>query len=1040
MAGPAGDVAVRVLGSLELQVDGQVVPLTSPKLRMLLSALVIDANVVVSTDRLIQILWGDEPPAAALRSLHTHIYRLRTLLEPGCERAEAGALLVTRTPGYVLQLEPLQSDASYFEKLVHQARAHTCDDDPAAAASTLDLALGIWRGPAFAEFAFDDFARPEAVRLEELRVAAIEQRVDANLALGRHAELIGDLEVSVAAFPLRERLRAQLMVALYRSGRQVEALRAFQNFRRYLGDELGLEPSKALHDLEDAIVLQKSALELDVFPANGNAGLVDSEHLIRRVAPRPAAAVQVAQPALDSDRWPSRPSVAPTGNLPRQVTTFVGRRHEIDIVGALVQEHPLVSLTGPGGVGKTRLALEVAAEVAVKFPDGVWICALAPAADGVWETLAAGLDLRPAPKRGWDDIVCEYLALKRALLVFDNCEHLVDEAASVVSALTQRCRGVAILATSRECLALSGERIVAVSPLEVPEVNAAPEAVAQTEAGRLFCDRAHDAHNNFVLTDRNAAATGQLCRRLDGIPLAIELAAARVRSLPLEDVVARLDQRFELLTQGSRAAPQRHQTLRNTIDWSYDLLTDPERSALNRLAVFAGGCDLAACEAVVASSDLKAADTADVISKLVDKSLVLLEHHDNGTRFRLLETIRQYAQERLETSGETAAVRRRHLEYFVALAETARPHLRRHDQLSWARKLERDIDNFRAALDYAVEERLAKHALRLVEPLAVPGLRIGWAAFDWAKIAHRIPDAATHAQFPTVVAIAAVGTVFSGYLEHAATLVTTAAAAQHVRDENSPHAHTADELGQLLAAEVTVALYRGDLDHAAHQAETYIEIARGEGDPFHLACALTMYGSVLTSDRTRAAVAEEEAVRVARDAHITSALLYALLALSSCLPPDDDRAFALIDEIVDVGTALGDRNAVAIAISTRGAIAALHQDWQGALRASVAAAAQYLDGGQSHALVAALQVAFVALAAIGHSEPAAIMIGLVDEHFGRRMGPDDLRALMTDADAALLDALGASRLAELKDQGATLSFPDAADYLQAQANLALHQT
>ena len=459
---------------------------------------------------------------------------------------------------------------------------------------------------------------------------------------------------------------------------------------------------------------------------DGSVELVDlGEHRLRDLT-NVERVFQLAAPGLAREFPPLRSVDALPGNLPRQVTTFVGREAEIASLSELVRDSPLVTLTGVGGVGKTRLALQVAAEVVSEFPDGAWLCELAPVTDpgAVWETLAACLRVQPLPGRTLDESVLDYLAAKRLLLVLDNCEHLLDAAARLVDAIEHRCPQVSLLATSREGLGLAGERMVAVPSLGIPAGDADGDELRQADAVRLFVDRASAAKNDFTLTDRNAGAVGVLCRRLDGIPLAIELAAARVRSLSPDDLVSRLDQRFKLLTHGSRAALERHQTLRNTIDWSYDLLTPTERQALQQLSVFAGGCDLAAAEAVLPDDALDATAVVDVLGQLVDKSLVVVDDTDGGVRYRLLETIRQYAQERLDASGDPIALRRRHADHYVALAETAGPHLRGRDHLEWTGFVARDIENFRAALDWAVETPSKEHALRLVAALAVDG-RVG---------------------------------------------------------------------------------------------------------------------------------------------------------------------------------------------------------------------------------------------------------------------------------------------------------------------------
>jgi predicted ATPase len=359
-------------------------------------------------------------------------------------------------------------------------------------------------------------------------------------------------------------------------------------------------------------------------------------------------------------------------------------------------------------------------------------------------------------------------------------------------------------------LALSGEQIVAVPALGLPAVDGGPDAISQAEAVRLFCDRAVAVNADFVLTAGNSAAVAQLCRRLDGIPLAIELAAARVRSLSPEDLVARLDQRFKLLTRGSRASLERHQTLRNAIDWSYELLSEPEQVVLRRISVFAGSFDLAATEALVSGGDVDRGDVVNLLTQLVDKSLLDVDPVGRGVRFRLLETIRQYAQERLEASGEMAALRGRHLAHYIGLAEKAGPHLRSHQQIAWASALAPETDNFRAALDWAVEATLPDQGLRLVIPLMVTGIPTGWIYTDWADVAGSIPGASAHEFFPLAVAYAAMGAVLRGQHDRAAELVATAQEAQTALGTTHLWVH---------AAAGTVALFQRDPERTRQHAE-----------------------------------------------------------------------------------------------------------------------------------------------------------------------------------------------------------------------------
>ncbi len=641
----------------------------------------------------------------------------------------------------------------------------------------------------------------------------------------------------------------------------------------------------------------------------GSFTLVDlGEHRLRDLQSL-VHVFQVDAPGLSTEFLPLRSLEASPGNLPRQVTTFVGRETEIASLADLVCSSSLVTLTGVGGVGKTRLALQVAAEVVSDFPDGAWVCEFAPVTDpgAVWDALAASLRCQSFPGRSVEESVLEYLAAKRLLLVLDNCEHLLDAIAGQVRAITQRCARVSVLATSREGLALAGERIVAVPSLGVPSDGCDLDALLRAEAVQLFSDRARASRNDFALTDRNAGAVGVLCRRLDGIPLAIELAAARVRSLSPDDLVARLDQRFKLLTRGSRAALERHQTLRSTIDWSYDLLEPIDRRALDCLSVFAGSCDLTGAEAVLASDELDRFGVVDVLGQLVDKSLVVadVDTDDGGVRYRLLESIRQYAAERLQHSGETAAVRRRHADYYVDVAEAAGPHLRTRDQIEWSAAVAREIDNFRAVLDWAVETASVDHALRLAAPFAVNGMAIGDAAQGWAETASTIPGGDDHPLFPEVAAFASLGATFAGDLERAETRVAAAERAQ-----------TTLGAGRcpVLRARALLAVFRGDVESARSHAQACVALARTSGDPDELARALLVLASSLMLAEPDVATATlDEAVRVAHDAGLASTLAIGLPFLAGILPiQESERALALIDEAIEVGTRLGDRYFVSV--------------------------------------------------------------------------------------------------------------------------------
>jgi predicted ATPase/class 3 adenylate cyclase len=870
-----------------------------------------------------------------------------------------------------------------------------------------------------------------------------------DVILNRAVESVGGRVVKAtgdgihAAFPTAQAaveaaLNAQLALAKESWG-QVGSLQVRMGLHTGVGEQrdgdyFGPTLNRAARIMSTAnpgqILCSQTTADLvrDTLPAD--VGLIELGRHSLRDLQRPELVSQLTHPDLPREFPPLLTVDAYPGNLPRQVTTFVGREKDVQTISRLVTERPLVTLTGVGGVGKTRLAVQIAAEVIPEFSDGAWLCELAPVADpdAAWDTLAAVFGVRPSTGLSFEETVLEYLQVKRLLLVLDNCEHLLGRVADMATKIAQRCPRVSVLATSREGLAIAGEQIVAVPSLGLPPSDADDQVLIRSESVRLFCDRAHDAKNDFALTDRNAGAIAQLCRRLDGIPLAIELAAARVRSLPPEDLVERLDQRFRLLTRGSRAAIERHQTLRNTIDWSYHLLSEAERSALNRLSVFAGGCDLSACEAILRGGDLQATDAADLLSQLVDKSLVLVEE-DGSTRYRLLETIRQYAQEQLEASGDTASVRTSHLEHYLAVAEAAGPHLRNRDQIAWSALLARETDNFRAALDWAVEASLDDQALRLVAPLMVTGISTGWTAADWAEVAVTVEGSATHQLFPHVMAFAGMGALMRGDLARAAAHVTNAEEAQAALGTRHLWVH---------AAAGALAVFQGNLGLTRRHAETWVELARASRDPFEISNALVLLATGLQPDPARAIVAAEDAVQTARDAGIASSLLYGLQILVALLPAEESvRSYALLDEATKVGSMLGDRQAVATTAQMKGAVALRLGDWRQTLRDCSDSAEQFLEIGRGIQVAGPAFAASVAFAHVGRYEPAAVLIGFVEGRVGILEEPPLLAEQFNFVQTATVASLGEREASLLRTRGAALDFTEALSYLCHECERAL---
>src|SRR4051794_18412596 len=691
---------IRVLGPVEVVVDGEVRSLPGAGERELLALLALSAGRVVPVPALVDGLWGEALPANPGNALQVRVSKLRrALLAAGA----LGDLVVTRPPGYLLDVDRAGIDALAFTDAVTGAR-DAVDADPGAAAGRYREALALWRGPALAEFADRTWAAPEAARLTELQLAAPGGLIDLELAAGRHTEVLGELEALSAAHPLRERLHARLMLALYRAGRQADALAAYQRARTVLDAELGLAPSAELRELQEAILQQRPDLAAPARVAT---------------APSPEAAL----PAGTATK-PARP------RLPARLTSFLGRGADLQRVGDLLRTARLVTVTGPGGVGKTSLALEATRAAAERDGDGdgddVGFVRLAGVTDPAQVPAAAlaALGIRDVATATADDQLLGHLRDRAVLLVLDNCEHLADTCALLAERLLESCPGVRLLATSREPLAARGEVQYAIDPLPVPPAAAAAAELTGSAAAELFLDRARAARPDFAVRDEaDAAAVAAICRHLDGMPLALELAAARVAALPVDELAARMGDRFTLLTTGARTAETRQRTLRATVDWSYQLLSDRERVLLRRLSVFRGSWTLEAMQAVAAQAPLDPPGAVDLLGRLVDRSLVVVDRARGdrapGPRYPLLETIREYAAERLVEAGEADAVARAHAGYLAALAERAEAELRGNGQARWLPRLAAERDDIDAALAWCTAHADSEPdaGLRLVAPL-----------------------------------------------------------------------------------------------------------------------------------------------------------------------------------------------------------------------------------------------------------------------------------------------------------------------------------
>jgi predicted ATPase/DNA-binding SARP family transcriptional activator len=672
-------VTFGLLGPVEVLVPGRSPAALSPSVRALLARLALSPGRVVSADAITDALWGEDLPADASNALQIRVSKLRRALVAAGVPSD---VLLTKAPGYVLAVQPEAVDAHEFEQLLARARRLLVDGKRDDVLVTLDQALALWRGPALRDVGDADWIEAESGRLEELRIGALEDRLELLLDLGRHTEAVADLERLTALHPLRESLHRLLMVALYRAGRQADALTLYHRLRTRLADELGIDPSRELQALAEAVLRQQ---------------------VPQPPAPRPAVtAPRLATLAVPDTAAPRAPAGPEPAAPPPALSSVIGRRDDVDVVLGLLTDTRLMSLTGPGGVGKTTLALEVARHLdVVRFPDVrlIRLAALEPGAD-VAEASARQLGLVPrGPGEAATVAVLDLLADRPALLLVDNCEHVVDSAAALLERVLLACPKVTVLATSREALALPGEVQVAVNPLPVPAADADLPAIRDSPAVRLFVDRARAVRRSFSLDDDNAPVTALICRQLDGIPLAIELAAARVKVLPVQEIADRLADRFTLLSAGPRTAEARHRTLRATLDWSYQLLSPAEQALLRRLAVFRSGWTLDAAEHVCSSSEIQAGEVVDLLFRLVDRSLVVPDPDTGG--FRLLVTIRDYAWAKLREADEADSVQDMHLAYFTNFAEE-------HGSLTQSggagsARMREEHDNLRAGLDFAVQ-------------------------------------------------------------------------------------------------------------------------------------------------------------------------------------------------------------------------------------------------------------------------------------------------------------------------------------------------
>lgn len=965
---------IRLLGPFSVRVQHRPLPpLRTRKHAWLLALLILRYNRPVDRLWLASTLWPDSEEAEARKNLRNTLYELRRALGDQAVRLQSPTGVTLS-----LDLSGVEVDLLAFDA------ALTKGDSP-------ELMVRLYGGPLL-EGCTEEWVFVERERREQEYLEALESLAKAEVQSGRVGRAVQHLRICVGVDPLREGAQRTLMSALAESGGFAGSTEVYRAFRLLLHEELQTTPASETTALYERI----------------------------RVRARQKAAVaNVSQDSTaatrSSDPLPIEPHV-PIHNLPAQRTSFVGRQQQIAQVKVLLSNARLLTLTGSGGCGKTRLSLRAASEMTDTYPDGVWLVELASLAEPtlVPHAVALVLGLNEGRDGSIIQTLTDNLRTRNLLLVLDNCEHLVSACAALASALLDACPGVKLLSTSRERLGVAGEQIYRVPSLSFPDTGQIPtvQSANQYESVRLLVERARLIDADFALTPENIPVIAQICRRLDGIPLGIELAAARVNSLSLDEIQTRLDQRFHLLRGSDRAALPRHQTLRALIDWSYDLLQAQEKLLLQRLSVFAGGWTLVAAEQVGAgeSADggtIEAWEVLDLMTSLVDKSLVLAETHGEASRYRLLETVRQYAWDKLDESGESEALRERHLDYFLEFAEEAEPKLTGSEQIEWLNRLEIEHDNLRSALEWAMDAGEAESG-RVREGETVPSERQTANAEHYA-----LRLAGSLWRFWEV----------RGYITEGRQRLASALA-RDVNQRDKPRKKALTGAGALAHSQ-------GDYLAASMLFEESLTIMRELGDKSGIASSLGNLGAVAhgQGDFAAARTLCEESLTIMRELGNNRGTSAALNNLGTIANDQGDfaAARALHEESLTISRELEDKRGISVSLDNLGEVAYNRGDFARARELYMENLAICLELGNRHGVVWPLE-AFASFAFKGNrAETSAILWGAAEvlrEQIGRPLPPN--RSEQYDRNVAeVKQALGDGAFEAAWEKGRAMTMQEA---------------